>query len=195
MRLPLWSSGQSCWLQIQGFRVRLPALIDFLWSTWSGSGPLSLVSITEELLDWRSRGSGIENWDCGRGDPLRWPHNTLYPQKLALTSPTCGGRSGGIVRLRTKATEFSLILEWACHGDHAICDMKDFNRRSTGFVGSNPSRGMNVCVFVLCLRCPVYAVASRWLDRPVCEIHISELILNWQRPEGRIHENMNMNNE
>jgi hypothetical protein len=33
----------------------------------------------------------------------------LYPQKLALTSPTGGGRSVGIVRLRTKATEFSLV--------------------------------------------------------------------------------------
>ena len=41
----------------------------------------------------------------------------LYPQKLALTSPTGGGRSVGIVRSRTKATEFSLykiqsILEY-----------------------------------------------------------------------------------
>jgi len=30
----------------------------------------------------------------------------LYPQKLALNSPTGGGRSVGIVRSRTKATEF-----------------------------------------------------------------------------------------
>jgi len=29
----------------------------------------------------------------------------LYPQKLALTSPTGGGRSVSIVRVRTKATE------------------------------------------------------------------------------------------
>jgi len=29
----------------------------------------------------------------------------LYPQKLALTSPTGGGRSVGTVRVRTKATE------------------------------------------------------------------------------------------
>jgi hypothetical protein len=29
----------------------------------------------------------------------------LYPQKLALTSPTSGGRSVGIVFSRTKATE------------------------------------------------------------------------------------------
>ena len=34
----------------------------------------------------------------------------LYPQKLTLTSPTGGGRSVGIVRSRTKATEFSLVL-------------------------------------------------------------------------------------
>jgi len=33
----------------------------------------------------------------------------LYPQKLALTSPTGGGRSVGIVRVRTKATE--IVLE------------------------------------------------------------------------------------
>jgi hypothetical protein len=33
----------------------------------------------------------------------------IYPQKLALTSPTGGGRSVGIVRSRTKATEFSLV--------------------------------------------------------------------------------------
>jgi hypothetical protein len=30
----------------------------------------------------------------------------LYPQKLALTTPTSGGRSIGIVLSRTKATEF-----------------------------------------------------------------------------------------
>jgi hypothetical protein len=36
----------------------------------------------------------------------RTDHATpLYPQKLALTSPTSGDRSAGIVRSRTKATE------------------------------------------------------------------------------------------
>ena len=34
----------------------------------------------------------------------------LYPQKLALTFPTGGGRSVGIVRVRTKDTEFSLVI-------------------------------------------------------------------------------------
>jgi hypothetical protein len=42
----------------------------------------------------------------GRGDSLRWPRDILYPLKLALTSPTSGVRSVGIVRLWTKATEF-----------------------------------------------------------------------------------------
>jgi hypothetical protein len=39
--------------------------------------------------------------DRGGGDPLRWPRDTLYPQKLAPTSPASGGRSVGIVCLRT----------------------------------------------------------------------------------------------
>ena len=34
----------------------------------------------------------------------------LYPQKLALTSPTGGGRSVGIVRVRTRATEFVCLF-------------------------------------------------------------------------------------
>jgi len=40
----------------------------------------------------------------------------LYPQKLALTSPTGGGRSVGIVRSRTKATEeLTSILQPVCN--------------------------------------------------------------------------------
>jgi hypothetical protein len=33
-------------------------------------------------------------------------YGTFYPQKLALTSPTSGGRSVGIVRSWTEAMEF-----------------------------------------------------------------------------------------
>jgi hypothetical protein len=69
-------------------------------------GPLNLVSTIEELLGRNSSGSGLENREYGRGNPLRWTHNTLYQQKLAVTSPTSGGRSVGIVHLRTKATEY-----------------------------------------------------------------------------------------
>jgi len=38
LRPPLWSSGQSFWLQIQRSRVRSPALPDFLISSGSGTG-------------------------------------------------------------------------------------------------------------------------------------------------------------
>jgi hypothetical protein len=41
---------------------------------------------------------------------LRLPRDTLYPQKLALTSLTSGGCSVGIVRSRTKPTEFVLFV-------------------------------------------------------------------------------------
>jgi hypothetical protein len=54
--------------------------------------------------------AGLENRDYGRGDPLRWPRDTLYQLKLALTSSAGCGRSVGIVRLRTKTTEFSFSL-------------------------------------------------------------------------------------
>jgi hypothetical protein len=73
-------------------------------------GPLSLLSTTQELLGRKSSGSGLENREYGRGDPLLWRRDTLYPQKLALTSPTYGGRSVDIVRLRTKTTE--LVGQW-----------------------------------------------------------------------------------
>jgi hypothetical protein len=46
---PLWSSGQSSWLQIQGYRVRLPGTTKKVVGL--ERGPLSLVSTTEELLD------------------------------------------------------------------------------------------------------------------------------------------------
>jgi hypothetical protein len=55
---------------------------------WS---PLSLKSTTEELCGRKSSGSGLEIWEYG------WPHGTLYPQMLALTSPTSGGHSVGII--------------------------------------------------------------------------------------------------
>jgi hypothetical protein len=51
-----------------------------------------------------------ENTEYGRRDPSRWPRGTLYPQKLALTSPTSGGRSVGIVRSQTQTTKFVFVF-------------------------------------------------------------------------------------
>jgi hypothetical protein len=74
-------------------------------------GPLSLVSTIEELLGRKSSGSSLETRDYGRGDPVRWPCVNLYTKKLALTSPTSGGRSVGIVRSRTQAAEFMIVCD------------------------------------------------------------------------------------
>jgi hypothetical protein len=102
---PLWSVSQSSWLQIQrpGFDSRR---YQIFWEVVGlERGPLSLVSTTEELLERKSSGSGLESREYGRRGPPRCPCGILYPQKLALTSPTSGGRSVGIVRSRTHATE------------------------------------------------------------------------------------------
>jgi hypothetical protein len=73
-------------------------------------GPLSFVSTTEELPGRNSSGFGLESREYGL-DIRRVDHALhLYTQKLALTLPTSGGRSVGIVRSRTQATEFSLVL-------------------------------------------------------------------------------------
>jgi hypothetical protein len=64
------------------------------------------MSTNEELLRRKSSSSGLESRQYGCRDLSRWPRGTLYPQKLAVTSPKSGGLSVGIVRSRTQATEF-----------------------------------------------------------------------------------------
>jgi hypothetical protein len=75
-------------------------------------GPLSLMSTIEELLDRKNSGSGLESREYGRKDPSRRPRGTVYPQKVALTSPPSGGRSVGIVRSRTQALRFSFSFNF-----------------------------------------------------------------------------------
>jgi hypothetical protein len=60
---PLLFHGQSSWLQTKSYRVRFPALPDFLSSTLSGTGSTLLVSINEELFKRKIIGSRLENWD------------------------------------------------------------------------------------------------------------------------------------
>jgi hypothetical protein len=100
-------------VRVPGYRSRYPDFdsrrYQIFWEVVGlERGPLSLVSTIEELLGRNSSRSSLETREYGRGDPLRWPRDTLYPQKLALTSPKSGGRSVSIDRLRTKATEFFL---------------------------------------------------------------------------------------
>jgi hypothetical protein len=49
-------------------------------------GLFSLVSTTEELLGRNSSGCGLEIRVHGHGDPLCWPHDTLYSQKVGTNS-------------------------------------------------------------------------------------------------------------
>jgi hypothetical protein len=102
-------------VRVPGYRSRGPRFdsrrYQIFWEVVSlEQGPLSLVRITEELLRRNSSCSGLENREYGRGDPLRWPRDTLYQLKLVLNSPTRAGLAISIVRLRTKATEFVCLF-------------------------------------------------------------------------------------
>jgi hypothetical protein len=105
-RPSLKSSGQSSWLHIQGSGLDSRSYQIFREVVGLDQGPLRLVSTIEELLGRKSSGSGLESRKYGLRDPSRWPRCTLYPFKFALTSPTSGGRSVGMVRSRTHSTEF-----------------------------------------------------------------------------------------
>jgi hypothetical protein len=81
--------------------------------------PVLLGSLSYSFVAYYSAGTGQENRDYSRGDTLRWPRDTVYQLKLALISPAGCGRLVGIVRLRTKTTEFSSVYYSA--GEAVIC--------------------------------------------------------------------------
>jgi hypothetical protein len=74
-----WSlSDHLCDIVVRfpGYRSRGPGLdprrYQIFWEVVGlERGPLSLVSTIEELLGRNSSGSGLENREYGRGDPLR----------------------------------------------------------------------------------------------------------------------------
>jgi hypothetical protein len=96
----LWSSGQSSWLQIQRSRVRFPGTTRGKKAVGLERGPFSLVNTTEELFGRNSSGSGLEIREYGRRDSSRWPHGTLYPQKV---------RANFADKRRSLATELVII--------------------------------------------------------------------------------------
>jgi hypothetical protein len=83
----------------------------FLRSSGSGRGSTKPHEDNWGAIWKESSGSGQKTEINGHGDSLRWPRDTLYPQKLALASPTSGGRSVGIVRWRTKAPELHSLYK------------------------------------------------------------------------------------
>jgi hypothetical protein len=73
-------------------------------------GSLSLVSTTEELLDRKVAVPVYKTENTAVGI-LHADHVAPFIRKnLAITSPTSGGRSVGIVRSRTQTMEFSLVF-------------------------------------------------------------------------------------
>jgi hypothetical protein len=71
LRPPLWSSGQSSWLQLPRSAFDSQRYQILCQVVGLERGPLSLVSTSEKLLDRKSSGSGLEIREYGRGDPLR----------------------------------------------------------------------------------------------------------------------------
>jgi hypothetical protein len=80
-RPPLWSSGQSFWLQIQRSAFDSRRYQIFWEVVGLERSPLSLVSTIEELLDRKSSGSDLEVRKYSHRK-LRWLRNTLLSAKV-----------------------------------------------------------------------------------------------------------------
>jgi hypothetical protein len=111
VRLPLWSGGQSSLIQIHMSWVWFLAPSGFFLEIMGlEQGPLSLVSTIEELLERNISGSSLERREYGHGDPLHWPCDSLYLQKLTLTLPRSCCHVVGIVHSWTKDTVVVFFL-------------------------------------------------------------------------------------
>jgi hypothetical protein len=77
---PLWSSGQSSWLQIQRSWSDSRRCQSFRAVVGLERGPFSLVCTIKKLLERKNGSSGLENRDFGR----RTEYGTaIYPQKVS----------------------------------------------------------------------------------------------------------------
>jgi hypothetical protein len=93
-------------------RVRFPVLPDYLRSSGSGTGSTQpRVSITEELLEWKSSGSGSRKSRLTAVGIRCADHATPSIRKKKMTLPTTRGHSVVIIRLRT-GVMYSLIIFW-----------------------------------------------------------------------------------
>jgi hypothetical protein len=88
-------------------RVRYSALPDFLRNSESGTGSTQSREYNGGATRNKKYRLRSRNSEYGRRDTSRWPSETLYPRKFALTSLTSGGCWVDMVRSRTEATEFS----------------------------------------------------------------------------------------
>jgi hypothetical protein len=101
----IWCS----WLQIQRSQIDSRRYQIFWEVVGLEQGPLSLVRITEELLEWKSSVSGSRKPRLTAVGIRCADHASPLSTKVGNT-PKSGGRSIGIVRLRTKSTELIFYL-------------------------------------------------------------------------------------
>jgi hypothetical protein len=80
---PLWSSGQSSWLQIQRSWVQFPPLPDFLRSSGSGTGSTQPGEYNWGATWIEMQLLRVEKIEIhGRGNSLGRPRETLCPHKV-----------------------------------------------------------------------------------------------------------------
>jgi hypothetical protein len=80
--LPMWSSGQSYWLQIQRSGLNSWHYQIFWVVVGLEQSPPSLMSTIEELLEGKSSGSSLENQDYCHRYPPRWSRDTPLSAKV-----------------------------------------------------------------------------------------------------------------
>jgi hypothetical protein len=94
-------------------------------------GPLSLLSINEKLFEWKRSSFGSRKSRLTAMGIRCADYTTFYAQKFVRTSLTSGGRSIGIVCLRTKVAKlrwenvikyFENITQWK-HSSTCKCGL------------------------------------------------------------------------
>jgi hypothetical protein len=109
-RPPLWSSGQSSWLQTQKSRVRFPALPHFLSSSGSGTGSTQPRADNWGATWKKNSGSDLEDKRLTAVGIRCADHATPSTRKIRHYFAGHSGRSVGIIPLRTKSHGVCFVL-------------------------------------------------------------------------------------
>jgi hypothetical protein len=96
-------------------------------------------------LEEKNSGSGVETKNAAVRISRADYATLLYPQKLVLTSLASGGRSIGIVRSRSKATELLLLsLSLLLLLLLLLCTCMHVERNNEKFMARQVERGIKI---------------------------------------------------